>query len=281
MKSKVINRIASASAMVGLFCFALVSSGAGIWLLLSPTQYQAKVMVINGMPSDQQGQGYGMPGPADPVYFEIIRSPLVLSNVVNSLNLNVEWGKKYGDGSPLKTTTVIEMLQRRMNFQAEHNFELIAISVKSERPDEAARLANTIADDYCEFQTKQFQAEKQEIKARQENLEQLGKQLNLPNPEPAEDLLKSKYPSYFRAKQELQEIMSFHKSAAAEIDDDKLDMPIPYTSKVEVVERAVPPSSPNYPNRLLGIILLACGLASVASGFYLLSFSDPVNRSKS
>lgn len=258
-----------------ILCLAIiigmVSSGAGLWLLSISTQYRAKVTIINSLPSDQQGQGYGKPGPADPVYFEIIRSPLVLSNVVNSLNLNVEWGKKYGDGSPLKTTTVIEMLQRRMNFQAEHNFELIAISVNSESPNEAARLANTIADTYCVFQTKRFQTEKQEIKARQEKLERLGKQLNLPNPEPAEELIKSNYPSYFQAKQELQEIMRLHKMAAAEIDDDKLDMPIPHTSIVGIEERAVPPTSPIGQNHLLGTVLLICGLVGFVLGFYLSS----------
>jgi capsular exopolysaccharide synthesis family protein len=83
--------------------------------------------------------------------FEIMQSQLVLSNVINTLNLNVEWGKKYFNGDTLKTTETMEILKGRMSLAPVKNTKLIAISVYSDDPKEAALLANTIADAYKNY----------------------------------------------------------------------------------------------------------------------------------
>ena len=90
--------------------------------------------------------------PYDPYFiqttFEIMQSQLVLSNVIAAMNLNVEWGKKYFNGETLKTTETMEILKGRMSLAPVRNTKLIAITVFSDDKNEAAQLANTIADAY-------------------------------------------------------------------------------------------------------------------------------------
>ena len=90
--------------------------------------------------------------PYDPYFiqttFEIMQSQLVLSNVISTLNLNTEWGKKYFNGETLKSTETMEILKNRMSLAPVRNTKLISITVYSDDAKEAAQLANTIADSY-------------------------------------------------------------------------------------------------------------------------------------
>jgi capsular exopolysaccharide synthesis family protein len=83
--------------------------------------------------------------------FEIIQSELVLSNVISTLNLNVEWGKKYFNGEVLKSTETMTILKGRMNLAPVRNTKLISITVYSDDPKEAALLANAIAEAYKNY----------------------------------------------------------------------------------------------------------------------------------
>src|SRR5882672_8759143 len=71
--------------------------------------------------------------PYDPYFiqttFEIMQSQLVLSNVISTLNLNVEWGKKYFNGDTLKSTETLEILKGRMSLAPVRNTKLIAITI--------------------------------------------------------------------------------------------------------------------------------------------------------
>jgi uncharacterized protein involved in exopolysaccharide biosynthesis len=86
--------------------------------------------------------------------FEIIQSQLVLSNVIAVLNLNVEWGKKYFNGETLKTTETMEILKGRMALAPIKNTTLIAITVYSDDRNEAALIANAVAESYKDFRAK-------------------------------------------------------------------------------------------------------------------------------
>jgi capsular exopolysaccharide synthesis family protein len=83
--------------------------------------------------------------------FEIMQSQLVLSNVIAQLNLNVEWGKKYFNGETLKSTETLEILKGRMSLAPVRNTKLVAITVYSDDKNEAAVLANTIAESYKNY----------------------------------------------------------------------------------------------------------------------------------
>jgi len=103
---------------------------------------------IGGIGSGQSA----IQSPYDPFFiqttFELIQSEVVLSNVVNQLDLNVVWGKKYNNGETLKTTETMDVLKRRMVLQPVRNTKLISITVYSDDKNEAAKLANTIAQAY-------------------------------------------------------------------------------------------------------------------------------------
>ena len=83
--------------------------------------------------------------------FELMQSEVVLSNVINKLNLNVEWGKKFFDGEILKTSETMEILKGRINLMPVRNTKLISITVYSDDKNEAASLANTLASVYHDY----------------------------------------------------------------------------------------------------------------------------------
>jgi len=126
--------------------------------------------------------------------FEIMNSSLVLSNVISSLNLNVEWGKKYFNGETLKTSETLEILKTRMALAPVRNTKLISITVYSDDAKEAALLANTIADAYRNYRLdtrkqltakglevfeNQYLAESNNIQAAQQDIENLRSNLSI------------------------------------------------------------------------------------------------------
>jgi len=83
--------------------------------------------------------------------FEVMQSQLVLEPVIARLNLDVEWGKKYFNGETLKTSEAMEILKARLRLAPVRGTKLIAITVYSDDRNEAARLANAIADSYWAY----------------------------------------------------------------------------------------------------------------------------------
>jgi capsular polysaccharide biosynthesis protein len=84
---------------------------------------------------------------------EVIRSELILRKVIETLDLNAVWGRKIGLGSDnkLKTYETMIMLKRQTDIRPVPETSLVQIRVLSDRPEEAARIANTIAQVYSEF----------------------------------------------------------------------------------------------------------------------------------
>jgi hypothetical protein len=166
---------------------------------------------------------------------------------------------------------------------------MIAITVSSEDPDEAARIANAIATAYRDYRIEMVrrqmgmgiqalmlekQKREKEIKTKQEILEQLGKQLNLPASVLAEDqlsggLLKSNHPAYFKARQELDELLAFHEALNIKIASVKVELRLPMISMVQIVGFAQPPTVPVSPNRPLDGALVSLGILLIAAGLFL------------
>jgi len=126
--------------------------------------------------------------------FEIMQSELVLGRLISKLNLNEEWGKKYNGNTPLKTDETMQLLKGRMRLSPERNTKLIDITIYSEDRDDAARLANGIAEAYRDYRTslntehttngisvleQGFQAEDEQIQVMQTNVDFLRKELNI------------------------------------------------------------------------------------------------------
>jgi polysaccharide biosynthesis transport protein len=102
--------------------------------------------------SDLTDSGVGRFNAYDPYFiqteFEIIQSETILNKVIDTLDLNTVWGKKYGDGSKLKLADTLLLLRNRLDLRPVRNTTLIDIRVFSDNPKEAAEIANQIAKTY-------------------------------------------------------------------------------------------------------------------------------------
>ena len=131
--------------------------------------------------------------------FEIMQSEMVLSNVIAQLKLNTKWGEKYFNGETLKTTETMEILKGRMLLAPVKNTELISITVYSDDKQEAADLANAIADAYRVYRIEsrrslttngvavleqQFDAQSHDIHTNQDWVEHLRNELKITDAAP-------------------------------------------------------------------------------------------------
>ena len=142
----------SGLALLGI---GLVLIVLGVHIAVGPTIYQSTARIridrdendISGLREPRAQQpGY------DPYFiqteFELLQSEMVLGRVIDNFDLNTEWGKKYANGDRLKTAETIALLKARMDLRPVRNTSLVEIRVSSEKPDEAARIANAIAEAY-------------------------------------------------------------------------------------------------------------------------------------
>lgn len=287
----------------------LALCGVGLWLLLSPAQYRATAVIT--VEQDEVGINRigGSAGAYDPYYipttFEVIQSQIVLSNVVSTLNLNVEWGKKYAGGVTLTTNESIAILKKHLNLGLVRNTKLVEISYTSEDPNEAARIANTIAKAYQDYRLEKrnqetrrgievlqqlYLDEEKKIQIQQTNVDLLREKLKIQDDaspmshEPSPTLTSTSLSDfggstnalaeqpYWEAKRKFENMIDFHKLLQAKIAAEKLDLAVPKTM-VPIVSVAQPPKSPAGPNRFLGAVLLAIGLFPTVGGFLMLKSS--------
>ena len=303
--------------------FALLLAGltlyaVGLRLLLGPAQYQATVK-IRIEPDTIADTGPFVPTRGsswyDPYFiqteFEVIQSQIVLSRVVEALNLNVEWGKRYAGVRQLKTIEVVNLLKRRIDLRLVRNTRLIEISMTSADPDEAAKIANAIAGAYREFRlnqrrqltiqgiqvlTEDYQNEEEEIRVLQTNVDllrakyKINKQdeADFDNPSiisPNSKLItstereerKKEYEMtkpFWDEKRRLAGTTEFHKLLKEKIESSKLGSSlVAPPSMVQIIDPAVPPQSPVGPDRVFGALLCAIGLFPSGAGFLLLKSS--------
>ena len=185
--------------IITVFLITAIIATAVTFILPESYASTCKIKVENDV-NDSAG-GYA-PTPSQTTYdpyfiqttFEIISSSLVLSNVINTLNLNVEWGKKYFNGETLKTTETMGILKGRMSLAPVRSTKLISITVYSDDPKEAALLANTIAEAYKNYRADtrrettakglsvlegQYLDESNQIQAAQSQIENLRRDLGI------------------------------------------------------------------------------------------------------
>jgi hypothetical protein len=80
-----------------------------------------------------------------------IESEIVLAPVVEKLDLNRVWAERYAGGQTLKSQESLQMLKARIRAQPLPNSTLIEIQASSETADEAVKLAEAVAKEYCEY----------------------------------------------------------------------------------------------------------------------------------
>jgi polysaccharide biosynthesis transport protein len=77
--------------------------------------------------------------------FEKIQSKKVLYEVINRLDLNKAWARRYKESGSLQTEVTFMILKSMLDVRQSRNTSLIEIRVISENAQEAARIANEIA----------------------------------------------------------------------------------------------------------------------------------------
>jgi capsular exopolysaccharide synthesis family protein len=131
--------------------------------------------------------------------FEVIQSEIILGRVIEKLKLNEEWGKKYAGGQPLKTWETMEFLKKSIHLTPVRNASLIEVQVYSDKPEEAAKIANEIVDTYKEhrrqiifdqmaasikaLEDRRAEHEKT-VAAAQEEVDRLRTELGISDPDP-------------------------------------------------------------------------------------------------
>jgi len=150
-------RIIRIRKTVILAVFLLVVITATLVTFILPESYSSTARIkierdqpdIGGFGNQMQVSGY------DPFFiqteFEVIQSQEILGNVIKALDLNKVWGAKYANGELLKTPETMGLLRSRIALRPVRNTSLIEISVMSEKPDEAAKIANEIAEAYKKY----------------------------------------------------------------------------------------------------------------------------------
>ncbi len=77
--------------------------------------------------------------------FEIIQSKPILYEVINRLNLQQQWGKA---DEKLPREVALKILQNSINVFQQRDTSLIVVNVERDNPDEAAEIANELAEVY-------------------------------------------------------------------------------------------------------------------------------------
>lgn len=212
--------------------------------------------------------------------FEIIQDPAILDPVIDKLDLNVKWGKKYNGGVPLNTQVTMKLLKPRLSLDTIRNTKLIEITVYDDDKNEAAQIANAIVQSYRDYRVQihkeamargiqalqnQYQQDELQIQKATVEVEVLYQQYKI-----GSDVSAPQSPQeqpYRDRKHDLDKMVEFHKLLAAKIEVEKVDAQIPTPGPVEIVRQAQAGNSPVRPNKPLNITLgaiVGIFLASVA-----------------
>ncbi|MFM2081506.1 MAG: Tyrosine-protein kinase YwqD [Verrucomicrobiota bacterium] len=97
-------------------------------------------------------------GTVDPYFieteFRVIRSQLILDKVIERLNLNTVWGRRYS-GQTFLTPQTREILLAYLGLTTVRNTSVIEIRFRSGDTNEAARVANEVADVYKDWRVEE------------------------------------------------------------------------------------------------------------------------------
>jgi len=217
-------RIIRIRKTVILAVFLLVVITATLVTFILPESFSSTARIkierdqsdISGMTERAWGGSY------DPYFiqteFEVIQSELILGKVVHDLDLTKEWGKKFANGETLKLTEAMALLKSRMDLRPVRNTSLIEIRVYSDRPDEAARIANAVARAYSDHRLAErmqmsrggiisledrFKKQEKEIEEAQKKVNDLRESLQIPDA-----VVNADVPAYLMSAETLRKMES-------------------------------------------------------------------------
>jgi len=181
--------------------FLLVVITATLVTFILPESYASAARIkVERDSTDVSGIGDrgGLMSGYDPYFiqteFEVIQSEVILGKVIELLDLNTLWGRKYAGGEKLKTDETRAILKGRLDLRPVRSTSLIEIRVFSEDKDEAANIANAIAKAYRNHRLDQrreltlggiktledrFTEQENKVKTIQDDLERFRKELKI------------------------------------------------------------------------------------------------------
>src|SRR5436190_7190794 len=172
-------RIIRIRKTVILAVFLLVAITTTLVTFVLPESFASTVrMKVEKDTPDVAGIGGERPYlPFDPYWvqdqFETIQSKSVLYTVITNLHLNKVWAEKLKEEGDLRTEITFNLLKRKITVKQSRNTSLIEVKVLSDDKNEAATIANEIANVYREHRLKaRSEMSKGGIKVLQAQLDQ-------------------------------------------------------------------------------------------------------------
>ena len=191
------------TVIISVFLLIAITSTVVTFILPEYYTSTARIEINQTGPDIPTMSGLPLNQSYDPYFIQTEFSKMqgedVLGRVISAMNLNEVWGKKYNNGAPLKTEDTMTILKGRMDLSPERNTKLIDITVSDEDKDEAAQLANAIAEAYQDYRLaqastntmggiialkQQFQEDEDRIQAAQSNVDRLRAELNIIDTDP-------------------------------------------------------------------------------------------------
>jgi len=227
-------RIIRIRKTVILAVFLLVVITATLVTFILPESYSstARIKIERDAPDISGIMERGGNMPYDPYFmqteFELIQSDVILGKVIDELDLNKEWGRKYGSGEPFKTSETKRILKNRIGLRFVRNTSLIEISFSSEKAEEAARIANAVAEAYKAHRLEQrmqlskggiialqerFEEQEAKIRKAQTNVDDLRTKLNI-----SDAMASGEGPSPLMTAETLRKLESLRIESKAEYD---------------------------------------------------------------
>jgi len=141
------------TVIIAVFLLVVITSTLVTFILPEKFASTASMKVERDKSDIDELSGSSMRfNPYDPYFVftenDTIKSETILTNVVGMLDLNNEWGKKYNDGVPLKTSESVGLLRGYLDVRQRRNTTIIDITYLSDSAADAARLANAVATSY-------------------------------------------------------------------------------------------------------------------------------------
>lgn len=134
------------------------------------------------------------------IEFESIQSEGVLGKVIDGLRLEETWAKDRGTDGKLKRDEAMALLRDRIDLRAVPNSSTVEIRAKSASPEEAAKLANAVAEAYQAHKLEErrqltlngvkalegrFEEQQQKVLEAQKEVERLARELKESEPDAA------------------------------------------------------------------------------------------------
>lgn len=240
---------------------------------------------------------------------EAILSDSILSNVVYRLELREKWGKKHFNSESdlrmernqrvletgkIKTAEAVRLMRERQEVIRVPNTMLLEIAFVGDDADEAANIANMVAEVYrgwrieqgrrlaqggIEALKAQIKIEDEKIKAAKEELQRLSKELSIPDAEVESVSVRTNFPKYWDAKMNFERLNDVQRLITRKLNIEEIDLNYPLRySPVEIIEPAVPAKTPTRRHRPLGAALTLVGLALFGYGLVSVWNSRPSRR---